>query len=68
MQEVLEPHAGSPRNQPRLRLVTAGPEASLCVEHPDRMSVVHLDDETLAWLAPRIEQLAKSRLKAQAAP
>jgi hypothetical protein len=56
-QQILEPHADAPRNQPRIRIVTTQSGSTLCFEYPDRTSVLYLDDVTLAWLAPRIEEL-----------
>ena len=66
MQDVLEPDASAPANQPRIRLVVAGREASLCIEHPDRMMVVYLDDVTLDWLARRLSEIRVSRTPPEA--
>lgn len=61
MDNVLEPDTDAPANQPRIRLIVAGREASLCIEHTDRMTVVYLDDVTLDWLAQRLSRVRALR-------
>jgi len=57
---VLEPDKTAPPNQPRIRIILIEGERTLCLEYVDRMSVLYLDDRTLAWLAPRLSSLAGS--------